>query len=95
MKLKVKLTFPGGIRNVVNDCAAVVGEVIGVVNMGEGRLWVINLGIRGVMGFGGVFLKPVVAEPGRGMDEIPPLVGEVLHLTISQRHKDRSIGIKG
>lgn len=39
--------------------------------------------------------EPVVTEPRGGMDKGPPLVGEIIHRTISQRHEHRSVGIQG
>nr|GLL30074.1 protein LOL2-like isoform X1 [Ipomoea trifida] len=41
-----------------------------------------------------VHIGVALAEPGRGADEVPPLVGEVLHRVIRRRHEDRSVWIE-
>lgn len=65
-----------------------VEDVVGegeIVDGGEERV---------VLGIAEALLEPVVAEPRRGLDQGPPLVGEVLHRPVRHRHEQRGVGVQ-
>lgn len=63
------------------------------VDVGEGK--VVNIGkVRVILGILESLLDPVVAEPRRGLDQGPPLIREILHHPVCQRHERRSIRIQ-
>nr|GMD08003.1 pre-mRNA-splicing factor SLU7 [Ipomoea batatas] len=64
-----------------------------VDNGSVGERIIVKVGEIEVVHIGVALAEPVVAEPGRGADEVPPLVGEVLHCAIRRRHEDRSVGL--
>lgn len=57
------------------------------------------LGLEGLEGVGHivellVLVEPVVAEPWGGLDEVPPLRGEVLHLPERRRDEERRLRVQ-
>lgn len=72
----------------VEEIDGVVGEergdveVVGVCGVGESGL--VEL----------VLAEPVVPEPGGGIDELPPLGREVLHLPVRRRDEERRVRVQ-
>lgn len=49
---------------------------------------------RVVLGILEALLKPVIAKPRGGMDQVPPLIGEVLHSPICHGNEQRSVWVQ-
>lgn len=49
---------------------------------------------RVVLGILEALLKPVIAKPWGGMDQVPPLIGEVLHSPICHGNEQRSVWVQ-
>ncbi len=47
-----------------------------------------------ILGIGEALLKPVITKPRSGLNKVPPLIGEVLHVTVRRRHEQRSVRIQ-
>jgi len=92
---------PGGLGDVVVgrvEEVVCVEQVDGVVGEERGD---VDVGVVGEPegGFVGrlvelVLAEPVVAEPGGGLDELPPLGREVLHLAVRRRDEERRVRVQ-